>query len=522
MDAERPDACAPAPAPAPDACDAVEAERLGARPPLRTLLDLSVGPLISQTLQACYGLADTLWVARAIGADGVAVYGAIFVVEFLALNVANYLMSGLSIRLSYLFGEGRGAEAAQIYVDFVRVALALAVAVPAVILPATRPLVRWFGADERLAAMCFAYMVPVSAGCVFNFLYALACGLLQAEGRSLLYGAVQFAGVAANLAVFDPVLLLALRLPIWGASLATVLAAGIPGVALTWLILAGRFSLRPARRMFVRRFSPETLGALRVGFGSFAANLSFTLPTILMQKWVNEAALAIGLYDTIIAVWAVIEKVYQLVGGITIGFAYGLLPAGAFAFGAGRLNRLLRLFAWAALLGGVCSTVPGFVVAFLPAQIARLWDSDPVFLEWARRLIPKAFYTTAFVSLQNTAPALLQGMQRVGASACLSVATFLLPLPVFSTILYFTKKGDPERILWAYVGNDCFSLLVCAAVLVRPLRALLRAPKDSELKLAHGRKVREADEEEEEESLRECEAELPAVEAAVDDGPPQL
>jgi Na+-driven multidrug efflux pump len=421
-------------------------------------------------------------------------------------------MSGLSIRLSYLFGEGRGSEASQIFVDFIRIAFILGLIVPAIILPVTQPLVKWFGADDHLAGMCFQYMLPVSIGCIFNFLYSLGCGVLQAEGRSLLYGLIQFAGIASNIAIFDPVLLVVLGLPIWGASLATILSAAIPGVILISLLLAGKFSLAPTKRMFISKMSPETLGALRVGFGSFAANLSFTLPTILMQKWVNDAALAIGLYDTIIAVWAVIEKIYQLIGGITIGFSYGLLPSGSFAYGAGRLNRLLWLFVYAAATATICSTIPGLIVAFLPRYIARLWNSDPVVLDWAERLVPKAFYTTIFVALQNTAPALLQGMQRVGASALLSIATFLLPLPVFSTILYFTKKGDPERILWAYVGNDCFSLVVCTLFLLKPLRLLMKAPKDSELVIVHGRKISEEEEEnsqEAEERMDEADAEPP-------------
>jgi Na+-driven multidrug efflux pump len=468
-----------------------EAMRLGADPPFRTILKLSAGPVISQTLQACYGLADTLWVARTIGTQGIAVYGAIFVVEFLAVNVSNYLMCGLSIWLSYLFGEGRGHEGSQIFVDFIRVAFILGMIVPAIVLPITKPLVKWFGADDNLAEMSFQYMMPVSIGCFFNFLYTMACGVLQAEGRSLVYGLVQFAGIAANIAIFDPLFLVALKLPIWGASLATILSSGLIGVILTVLILGGKFSLTPSWRMFLCKPSAGTWEALRVGIGSFAANLSFTLPTILLQKWVNEASLAIGCYEVVISVWAVIEKLYQLIGGVSIAISNGLLPAAAFAYGAERLNRLFWLFVYATVAGTISTTVLATITDIWPAQISRLWDSDPEFLDWASRLIPKAFYTAVFIACQYTAPALLQAMQRVLASSFLSIVTFLLPLPIFSTVLYFTDKRNPERVLWAYVINDVWSFIACVLFLTRPLKELLAAPKDEGLKIFGGEDLKD-------------------------------
>lgn len=52
-----------------------EDQRLGIKSPIKTILALSIGPLISQTVQAFYGLADSLWVARTIGQTGIAVFG---------------------------------------------------------------------------------------------------------------------------------------------------------------------------------------------------------------------------------------------------------------------------------------------------------------------------------------------------------------------------------------------------------------------------------------------------------------
>ena len=362
----------------------------------------------------------------------------------------------------------------------------LGIIVPSVVMPATRPLVVWFGADEKLADMCVEYMIPVTCLCFLNFLYMMGCGLIQAEGRSLMYGLIQMGSFALNMGIFDPLFLVGFKLPIWGASLATIIAEGTPEIILTVLILCGKFSVKPKARMFISKPTIETWKGLKVGFASLVSNVSYTIPLILMQKYVNLASTAIGQYDAVIAVWAVIEKLYQLCGGICVPFSYGLLPASSYAFGAQRLNRVMWLFIHATWISTVISVLMSIFIIAIPDKIALIWSSDPVFVDWVKRMVPKVFYTTIVMAIQYTAPAILQAMVMVLQSTLLSVITLLLPLPMFSSILYFTDKTNPERIIWTYALNDAFSLVVCILFLIPPGRLTLKAPKDSELDLVNG------------------------------------
>ena len=474
-----------------------EDKRLGTKSPIWTVLALSVGPLISQTVQAFYGIADSLWVAKTIGQIGISVFGAVFIVEFVAIAVSNYLMSSLGIQLAYLFGEGKTENCAQMYVDFIRLAFILGIVVPAIVMPTTVPLVKWFGADDELANLCFQYMLPVTCLCFLNFLYMMGCGLIQAEGRSLMYGLIQVGSFALNMGVFDPLFLVGLRMPIWGASLATIIAEGLPGVTITILILCGKFSLRFKPRMFISKPTIETWKGLKVGFASLISQVSYTIPLILMQKYVNLASSSISheCYSTVLAVWSVIEKLYQLVGGICVAFSYGMLPSASYAFGAGRLNRVMWLFIHATWIATAVSLVMSVFMIAIPDKLARIWSTDAYFLEWVKLMVPKVFYTTIFIAYQYTAPAILQAMQRVLASTLLSVLTLLLPLPVFSSILYFTDKTNPSRIMWTYALNDTFSAVACTFFLISPGKLVWRAPRDESLTLERGHVVSEDKEE---------------------------
>jgi Na+-driven multidrug efflux pump len=466
-----------------------EAVRLGSRTPARTIVILSIGPLICQIIQALYGVTDTLWVARTIGPLGVSVYGAVMVIEFVAVGVSNYLMAGLSARLSYLFGEGRGHECGQMYVDYLRIALLLGIIVPCCVLPATKPLIKWFGADEQLANMCLQYMFPISVLCFLNFLFTMGCGVLQAEGRALLYGITQISSLVANMAVFDPLFLVAFKLPMWGASLATIMSEGIPGIVLTILICCGKLSLVTNGKMLISKPSRETWEALQLGLSSLTAQLAGTFPVVLMQKYINMAATSIGEYDTVIAARAVTQRLCQLVEGACSGFSFGLLPCAAFAYGANRLNRVFWLAVHALWMCTGLSTALSVILIFAPGTVAKLWNSDPTFVRWCKKMIPIPVYAVPAIGFQYLAPVLLQSMQRVRASVILSTFTMLISVPIFATILYFTKKDDPSRILWSWPINDGWAIVMGCAYLIRPIRELLAVPKDEDLVLVNERNV---------------------------------
>ncbi|KAH0790347.1 MatE family protein [Histomonas meleagridis] len=458
-----------------------EDKELGSKPPLRTFLSMSVGPLISQLVQAVYGIADSLWVASTIGSEGISVFGAVFIVEFLAIAVSNFLCIGLAIRVSYLYGEARGEEVPQLYIDYIRCCVILGIIVPCIILPITRPLVEWFGASKHLSLMCLQYMIPITAACFFKFLYMMNCGLLQAQGRSFLYGAIQIGALVVNMCVFDPIFLKVLRLPIWGDSLARIISEAIPGIVLTFLVFLGKFTIKVEPKMFLNRFSKETWPAFKVGFATFVSLVSYSIPLVLMQKFVNEAAISMGVYDDVIEVWSVNEKLYQIVGGSCDALALGLLPCASYAYGSGRMNRLLKLFLHSLWVSTLLAVTFSVILIFFPSEIASLWSKDPQFLYWAKQMIPKTFYLAPFIAYQYCVPALLQSLQKIVASTVLSITTQLLPLPVFSTVLYFTNKHDPARILYSYALGDAFAFILCTAFLIKPLRVLLKAKKDEEL-----------------------------------------
>lgn len=456
-----------------------EEQRLGRKSPLRTIFNLSAGPLVSELVISLYGIVNSLWVANSIGSEGVEVFGAVFIVEFVAIALGEYLLTCVAIRASFCFGEGEGDKVSQLYVDFIRIGFIFGIITPCIILPITKPIVHWFGANEHLSEMCLQYMIPSNAGCFFNFIYQISLGLMQAEGRSVFYGIIQVISFGINIALLA-ITLLWLKLPIWGASLSQILSEGIPGIILFFVFFSGKFSIHPKMKMFCSRFSDETRPALKVGLASLIVGISYTLPLILMQKYVNNAATAIGAYNVVIQVWGVIEKVYSVVGGICVGFNYGFVPAASFAFGAKRYDRVKKLSLHMLWVSTLFSSIISFLLILFPSQVASLWNKDPEFLYWSKKMIPKVYYACVFIAIQYMVPGLLQSLQLVFDATVLSFITLLIPYPIFSTVLYLTNKKDPARVLYTYCLSDCFSCVVCTIYTIRPFRMLSRLKEEKE------------------------------------------
>jgi hypothetical protein len=119
------------------------------------------------------------------------------------------------------------------------------------------------------------------------------------------------------------------------------------------------------------------------------------------------------------------------------------------------------------------------VIIIWPGKVGLIWGADGEFLHWCREMLPIGFYTCWTGGYQSTGGSLLQALHYAGVASGLAILTGLLSSPLFSAMLYFTGKNDPARIMWAYVMNDVFSVIVTTLFLIKPLK-MLKAGSEEE------------------------------------------
>ena len=457
-----------------------EQKRLGAFPPLRTLGNQTFGPLCSQVVTALYSIVNSFWISHTIGPDGLTATGAVSLLEALNNAFGLYLSACVSSRISYLFGQKRKDECAQVFVDIIRISWIFSICLPIIMLNICKPITKWFGADEHIREMGFQYMIPVSGCTICYEMYQVCCGLLQSEGHSTIYGICQVCSLVMNMACFDPLFLIAFKMPIWGASLASIIASTIPMIILMILIFRGTFAVKPHPRMFCQKFSPETRSALKVGLSSLMELLSANLPDVVIQKYLGESANRIGQYNEVISAWNVLIKLYNFIICVNNALAQGLLPTASYSFGANRLRRVRTLSLHALWIGTLWNAFCEAIILPNGKALAKIWVKEDEFVHWANDFFHHSLYAVFLTMFRFASVTTLQSCKMVLTATIQSICTLLLPIPLFSTILYVTDNSDPARLVYAFIITDCATFVICSIVAIIKLRFLFRKdlPKD--------------------------------------------
>ncbi|KAK8834246.1 hypothetical protein M9Y10_035714 [Tritrichomonas musculus] len=461
--------------------EADEQERLGAHPALQTLLRQSLGPLCSQVVSSLYSIVDSFWVSHTIGADGLTATGSVSLLEAINNAFGLYLLSCVSSRISYLFGQKRHEECAQVFVDIIRISWIFSIILPIIILNICKPLTKWFGADEYIQEMGFQYMIPVTGLTIFYEMYQICCGLLQSEGLSWIYGVCQVCSLLLNMVCLDPLFLIAIKTPIWGASLASIIASALPMIIIMTLIFKHKFTVKPTFKMFIHKFTPETKSALKLGLSTLIENLSANLPDIVIQKWLGNSGNAIGEYNVVISSWNVTIRIYMFIVCINNGIAQGLLPTASFAFGARRLKRLRNLAFHALWIGTAWNALCEVIVISCPRSLAKIWVKEKKFLDMTEKFFKNGFYCIVLAMFKLVSITTLQSCKKIVISIIQSIFTLLIPIPLFSTILYLTDKKNPPRLLFSFLITDLLAFTITLVVIVVNLRFLFKKDPDNEI-----------------------------------------
>jgi Na+-driven multidrug efflux pump len=303
----------------------------------------------------------------------------------------------------------------------------------------------------------------------------------MACGHSVFFGMVMLTSFVFKAVVFDPIFLLVFHLPIWGVSLASGITDMFMSLALfLWIWNSSRFPLNCTGQMFLQKPSRETWTALKVGLPSYIINLSYAVPLVLTQKFLNLSAAAVGAYETVIAVWGVNQKLLALLYGICSAFATGYTSPASYAFASKRSNRVFWLWIHATWIGTLFASILGLIIITLPGPIGAIWGGDPEFVFWCQQLLPRTFYGSWTIGFQQTGAGLMQALHYAGVASGMAVLTDLLPPPLFSTLLYFTEKGNPARVMWTFAMSDAFCFVVTSLFLIKPGQMLQAAPEEKE------------------------------------------
>lgn len=211
--------------------------------PLSLILGFSIPVFLGYLFQQLYNAADTIIVSRCIGVEALAAVGSTGSVNFLIIGFVMGLCGGFSIPVAQRFGAG-DFPLMRKYVSNAAYLSALAsIAMAALTVALCRPLLLLMRTPADIMERAQSYIVIIFAGIPVIFLYNMTSAIMRALGDSKT--PVYFLVLSSFLNIaLDLLFILALKMDVAGAALATVVSQGVSGVACLFYMRAKFDSLR--------------------------------------------------------------------------------------------------------------------------------------------------------------------------------------------------------------------------------------------------------------------------------------
>lgn len=283
---------------------------------------------------SCYILADTFFVARGLGSQGLAALNLAIPVYSFIHGCGLMLGMGGATRYTILRHQGRGEDGDAAFTHTLGLGLALAAALLTLGIAASGPIARWLGADGEVFAMSRTYLqVLLLFSPAFLLNDALLC-FVRNDGAPQLSMLAMVAGSLSNV-VLDYIFIFPLDMGIFGAVLATGLAPVISLAVLSPFFFRRRNRFRPARCRPSARLAWTIAGC---SLPSLVTEVSSGVVMILFNAIILRLQGNLG-----VAAYGVIANLSLVVVALYTGIGQGIQPLASRSFGQGRLDEVRRL-----------------------------------------------------------------------------------------------------------------------------------------------------------------------------------
>lgn len=344
---------------------------------VKNILFFSVPLILGNLLQQLYNTVDSIIVGNYVGSNALAAIGSSTSLVYLLIAFSQGVSVGAGVVISQRLGQ-KNKEGVQ---TSVHTALALA-GILGIILTVggilfSKEILLWMNTPEEVLTDAVTYLRLYSAGMVFNVVYNMAAGILNAAGnsrRSLGYLAI---ASVTNL-ILDLVFIVGMKTGIAGAAIATNIGQMISCVLAIWFLVRAQTDYKVYLNKI--KIHKSTAGLIiKIGLPTGFQNMVISLSNILVQSSVNSfGANAMAGFGA-----------YMKVDG------FNVLPVTSFGmaattfvgqnFGAGKTERVKRGM-WITLGIGILYTITtGILLLVFSETIMHLFSNDSAVIAYGQQ-----------------------------------------------------------------------------------------------------------------------------------------
>lgn len=334
---------------------------------VREFIRYTVPNVLGMVGLSCYILADTFFVAKGMGSNGLTALNLAIPVYSFIHGTGLMLGMGGATRYSILRSQGRPEDAQAVYTHTLGLAAGFALLFFLLGLFGSHAITRLLGADEVVYDMTHTYLRVLLLFSPLFLLNDITLPFVRNDGAPRLAMCGLMASSFSNI-ILDYIFIFPLNMGIFGAVFATSIAPAISLAVFLPFFLKGKNSFRPVRCPL----QPHILGSIMtLGLPSLVTEVSagvvmIVFNTILLSLQGNLAVAAYG----------VVSNLALVVTSIYTGIAQGTQPLFSRCYGSGRPDHATRFLKDAFITSLSLSTVI-YTLVFLGADpIAAVFNRE--------------------------------------------------------------------------------------------------------------------------------------------------
>lgn len=403
-----------------------------------------------------YNLADTFFIGQTHNALLVAAVSLATPVYLIFMSIGTLFGIGGTSVISRALGEGKKEKARKSCAFCFWGCVFVGILLAALILIFIDPILNLIGASADTYEYAKSYLSIIVFAGPFVLISNCYGNVIRTEGES---GKAMLGLLLGNLVnvILDPIFILALRLDIKGAAIATVIGNIVGAGFYISYFLKGKSMLSIRLKDFtVKQGIAASVLAIGVpaALGDALMSVSHIISNSQMAHYGDMAVAGMG----------VAMKVIIITGMICMGLGQGVQPILGYCVGAKTWKRFKEVFKFTIIFALILGTVLAAICYVFTNQIVSAFLTDQTAfsyaVQFARILLSTSFLFGVFYVLVNAlqamgaaTPALLISMSRQGI-------IFIPALFILQAVVGMTG------LVWAQPVTDVLSILI-AAILFR-------------------------------------------------------
>ena len=316
--------------------------------------------VLSQLGVSCYILADTYFISKGVGADGLTALN-LAIPVFSVMNGCGFMLGiGSGTKYGIMKGTGNEKRGDVLFTSSLCVVTVLAVIFMLIGLLAADPITVLVGANAEVYDMTRTYLQMILLFSPMFMINNLLGAMIRNDGNTSLAMTAMLSGCLFNI-VFDYIFVFPMGLGLFGAVLATAVA---PIISI--LILLQHFVKKKNQFRLIRVRPDVRLVASAAGLGvpSLVTEVSSGLVIAVFNLLILGLAGNVG-----VAAYGVVANISIVVIAIYNGIAQGVQPLLSREYGRSQEKNVHRFLGWAMMLT---------VILAMVIYVGIYWNADVI------------------------------------------------------------------------------------------------------------------------------------------------